>query len=437
MRLQKIKKISATVSMLCLLIAVTTVVVPRMLCAEEVVGFASCYTDQELAKVREWEKTWVGKKIDNTNVDQVAEFLPASYVNDVYKNYQQWNEKQSYYFFIAPYQRYIDTPGMQEATKKYSSSVKTDAEGVIVNYAEGGGRPFPLPKTGLEMMYNFDFNNRGDARSYTRIGPVVETKARRERVSEQFQAELFFIHRTDVDPKPAFPNNPKGIAKATFLNLFSPPEMLGTRMYNLRFQDIKKSDDGYLWYSQFRRIRRIQTSQRTDNIAGTDLIYDDENSYDSHVALCNWKYIGKKDMLCARHMPIPSKDWQRVEGQPIPNGVHRERCNLLVVEGVHKEPSYVYKRKIMYLDPESFTCYWVEMYDNTGKYWKCFEDWTNVYKEEATGWGKMHDSGGIFIDFQRTHGGADTRVNVRVGIKELDQSMFTINYLQKGSYGSH
>jgi hypothetical protein len=91
----------------------------------------------------------------------------------------------------------------------------------------------------------------------------------------------------------------------------------------------------------------------------------------------------------------------------------------------------------MYLDPESFTCYWVEMYDNTGKYWKCFEDWTNVYKEEATGWGKMHDSGGIFIDFQRTHGGADTRVNVRVGIKELDQSMFTINYLQKGSYGSH
>ena len=42
-------------------------------------------------------------------------------------------------------------------------------------------------------------------------------------------------------------------------------------------------------------------------------------------------------MLCARHMPIPSKDWQRVEGQPIPNGVHRERCNLLVIEGIHKD----------------------------------------------------------------------------------------------------
>ena len=84
---------------------------------------------------------------------------------------------------LLPYQRYLDTPGMQEATKKYASTVKTNAEGVIVNYAEGGGRPFPVPKTGLEMMYNFDYNNRGDARSYTRIGPVVETKARRERVS--------------------------------------------------------------------------------------------------------------------------------------------------------------------------------------------------------------------------------------------------------------
>ena len=79
MRLQEIKKISAAVSMIGLLLAGTMVFMPRLLCAEEVVGFASCYTDQELAKVREWEKTWVGKKIDNTNVDQVAA-IPAGIV---------------------------------------------------------------------------------------------------------------------------------------------------------------------------------------------------------------------------------------------------------------------------------------------------------------------------------------------------------------------
>ena len=437
MRLKRIKQILLGV-VICVLISGIAVI--DTIYAEEVVGFASGYTDQELAKVREWEKTWVGKKIDNTNVDQVAEFLPQSYANDVYKNYQHWNEKQSYYFYIVPYQRYMDTPGMQEATKKYSSSVKTDAEGVIVNYMEGAGRPFPIPKTGMEMMYNFDYNSRSDARSYMRIGPVVETKARRERRSDQIQKELFFVHRVDVDPRPALPDNPKGLVKATYLHLLSPPEMIDTKMFNLRYPDLNKSDDGYLWYSQFRRIRRIQTTQRQDTIAGSDLIYDDENSYDNHVQMCKWNFIGKKEMLCARHMDPNSKDWQRVEGQPIPNGVHRERCNILVVEGSHAtNPDYVYKKKVMYLDPESYVCYWVEMYDANGRFWKCFETWTNIYKEEATGYERFHDSGGIFVDFQRTHGGSDTRQKVRIGIptSEMDPNMFTINYLQKGSYSAH
>jgi hypothetical protein len=78
------------------------------------------------------------------------------------------------------------------------------------------------------------------------------------------------------------------------------------------------------------------------------------------------------------------------------------------------------------------------MYDNIGRFWKGFEYWTWVYKEEATGWDKFHDSGGIFIDFQRTHGGADTREDVRVGIPDIKmREYFSISYLQKGSYSAH
>ncbi|MCX5904529.1 MAG: DUF1329 domain-containing protein [Proteobacteria bacterium] len=435
MRLQKTKKISTTLILLSFFIAGITVVVPHLVYAEEVAGFGPCFTDQELAKVREWEKTWVGKKIDKTNVDQVAEFLPEHYVNGVYKANEKWNEKESYYFYIVPYQRYIDTPGLQEATKKYSASIKTNAQGEIVNYAEGGGRPFPDPKTGTEMMYNFDYNTHGDASTFMRHGPVVETKARRERISDQPMNELFYIHRTDVDPKPALPNNSKGVLKAMQLELLAPPEMLGTKMFNLRFIDIKKSDDGYLWYSQFRRIRRIQTTQRSDTIAGTDLVYDDEYHYDNHIEMTNWKFIGKKDMLCARHMKWD--DAVRVEGQPIPNNVKRERCNVLVVEGFHKDPDYIYKRKVLYLDPESFISYWCDMYDHYGKFWKGYENWTLVYKEEATGWDKMYNTGGIWTDFQRTHAGSAYQKNVKVGVKEIDQNLFTIANLQKSSYGSH
>ena len=37
------------------------------------------YQGEELEKVREWEKTWVGKKIDKNNIDQVKEFLSEQF----------------------------------------------------------------------------------------------------------------------------------------------------------------------------------------------------------------------------------------------------------------------------------------------------------------------------------------------------------------------
>ena len=51
--------------------------------------------------------------------------------------------------------------------------VKVNADGDIVNYAEIAGVPFPNPKSGLEIAWNYDFNTHGDANHYARKGPVV------------------------------------------------------------------------------------------------------------------------------------------------------------------------------------------------------------------------------------------------------------------------
>ena len=47
-----------------------------MLCvAGEITYPTFSYNDQELAKVRELEKTWVGKKVTTETIDQVKDFL--------------------------------------------------------------------------------------------------------------------------------------------------------------------------------------------------------------------------------------------------------------------------------------------------------------------------------------------------------------------------
>lgn len=56
--------------------------------AAEVVFPVSAYTPEKLAKVREWKKVWAGKRIDKTNIDQVAQFMPESFAG-IYKAWQR------------------------------------------------------------------------------------------------------------------------------------------------------------------------------------------------------------------------------------------------------------------------------------------------------------------------------------------------------------
>ena len=438
MRVRKSKTILRLLRFSLIVLMISFLIAPVMVSAEQLNFPLKAYTDDELAKVREWEKTWAGKKIDQTNVDQVKEYLPESYYG-LYKKPDVWNEPKGFWFTITPYTRVIETKGMIEATNRDYTKVKVDAQGIIQNYGETAGMPFPNPdlsdpaKAGQQLAWNFDYNTHGDAYHWLRTGPNVDVRSRTERISRQDMYELYYVSRVDVDPKPnLLASNPKGIRRGYFIHLFMPPEFINTRMFNIRYLDYNKSDDGYMWYSQFRRIRRISTAQRTDTIDGSDLIYDDEFLWDGAIPRNTYKYVGRKDLLCTRHQDI--KQLQRVSGQPLPNGIARERLNTYVIEVVSKDPNYIYKKMVWYVDPETYYIQWKEIYDNLSRLWKCFENWTQPNKEEATGEMKSVIVGTEFMDFQRIHSGSSIQEVKGVGLTQVDQKMFTISNLQKGGY---
>ncbi len=386
------------------------------------------YTPEELAQIREWEKTWVGQKIDKSNIDQVAEFIPESYVG-MFKNPENWSApaEEGFYFYIGPYKRIVETKGMIEATKKYAPLVKKDSDGTLLNYSELAGIPFPQPQTGLEIAYNFDFNNHGDTAHYIRNSPNVNPRSGRDRYAEQEQWEFFFIHRTEVDPKPVVPNNPKGYHRGIFLHMYTPPEFLNTRYYSMRYADPQKDDETYMWYSQFRRIRRMSTKQRSDSIDGTDLIYDDEFFWDGHISRNTYTFKGTKELLCARHQDM--KQAKRQEGQALPNNLTLERCKTLVVHADNKDPNYIYGTRIWYIDPETYIILWTEIYDHLNRFWKCNIMFTNDLKT-AKGETKNFIVGYTLNDFQRIHSGYNIQEVRGISIA-VDPKMFTVSYLQK------
>lgn len=392
-------------------------------------GPISCYSEQELEAVRAWEKTWAGEKIDAGNIDRVAEFLPASYTG-IYRNPAKWGAPpEGFYFFVRPYEQIAETEGLWTATRRYASGLRLAPDGRLPGHEHAAGRPFPFPASGTEIAWNYEFNTHGDACAYLRSGYNITPGSRAERVGDQDAWELFWVHRVDQDPRPALPENPKGISRSTFYHMHSPPEFKNTRMFNLRYIDGDRSDDAYMWFSAFRRIQRISTKQRTDSIDGTDLIYDDEYGWDGQILRNRYVLKGKRELLCARHQDMALT--RRTKGQAILNHLSRERTNTYVVEVFNKDPNYIYSRRIWYIDPETYLILWTEMYDESNRFWKCFENMTaNI---GPSGNRKNFIVGAHYVDFQRVHAG--TWVNQRVDVNiTVSPKLFSVYHLQKGAY---
>lgn len=433
MKLKLIIEIAYRMMGIFFLFAAVTLVIPDYVTADEVKFPVSAYTEKELAKVREWEKVWVGKKIDKNNIDQVAEFLPASFVQIMKEPVKWGSSPEGIYFNIIPYKQYLDTTGMAEAVKKYSPTVKMDAAGMIQDFTEIAGIPFPNPKTGLEVAWNYDFNSLGDAHNYFRTGPNIDPGVATERTAKQDAYWLYWIHRVDVDPKPKIVKNPKKISKGLFMHLYDPPENKNTRFFNIRYIE-NRPDDGYIYYSPFRRLRRMGAASRTDAIDGTDMIYDDGGGWDGHTLRNTYKLMGKKELLCCRQGDFTK--WLRKPGESTATNINRERVNLYVVEAIDKDPNYLYGKRVWYLDGESYHIMWQEIYDRLGRKWKLFERKTNMIKTlSGTGNKSIEINTGMY-DLQRVHSGWNTDEIRGVGqsLDEVNPGIFTIQNLQKVGY---
>ena len=410
---------------LCLSTLLCMAGVVRVSAAELDLGTA--YTPDELAKVRQWEQTYAGKSYDATTIDQVADYMLGS-IASVYKDPAKWGA-DTLTFKVVPYQQMKETDSFIAATQANQGKFQFDGE-KITNVAEVAGRPFPDPKNGSEVAWNFDMNNMGDSFQYRRLSPNIDPNMKTDRLSDQEFWILFYVNRTEVDPTPALEKNKKGVRRGYFNHMFKPAEFLNTRMYVLRYIDQQKEDDSYLYYSQYRRIRRLSTTQRTDSIDGTDLCYDDEFGWDGQITRNTYKLVGRKDLLCSRHQNL--KDLQRVAGQGIYDGISFERCNTYVVEAVSKDPNYLYSKRVWYVDPESYYIACEEMFDKQGQLWKAFMMHQD-YRETQTGAKRPFMPGMQFVDLQRIHSGianGDHYYDPKIS-SNVKANMFTIANLQK------
>ncbi|MCP4716524.1 MAG: DUF1329 domain-containing protein [Deltaproteobacteria bacterium] len=398
--------------------------------AEEVAFPVASYEGAALQKVRAWEKTWAGKKVTTADVDQVKDFLHEA----VYKAMKEPNifGAESIWFEIKPYRTYAVSPGMLAATRKYAPASRLDEKQNLVGYGEVAGIPFPQPKTGVEMAWNFDSNTKGDTHHLFHTGTVVDCRTRHEREAGHLRWELRWVGRYDVPPVPkiAKKDNRRGIAHSFFQRHTAPADFVDTTMLEIKYLDLNRDTDLWVYTAMFRRVRRYATSQRTDMIDGTDMIYDDQDGWYTHPGHNIYTYKGRADLLVARHQDV--KPLQRRKGQGFWSGVQRERVNHWVVEAVNKDKNYIYGKQIWYLDPETWQMNFKVMYNRQGELWKMYE----LFYDEFPSYGGHTTAifnGEHVVDFIRRHGSPGAREIKSIG-GGVAPDLFQVKSLKQRSY---
>jgi hypothetical protein len=321
---------------------------------------------------------------------------------------------------------------MIEATKKYAPDSKLDANEALVNFGNVAGYPFPQAKTGVEMAWNFDSNTRGDTHHVLNEGEVVDCRTRLERHAGHLRWDTYWMSRTEVAPIPKIPDdkNPRGIFRSFFQRHIAPVDFVDTTMLEIRYKDLTREEDLWVYTAMFRRIRRYATSQRSDTIDGTDMIYDDQDGWYTAPTWNTYKFLGRADLLVGRH--LDNKNAQRVTGQGFWNGVQRERVNNYAVEVVNKDKNYIYSKQIWYLDPETWQMNFKMMYNRQGELWKMYEMFYNEYPT-VQGQKVSYLSAEHTVDFIRHHGSPSKYTMKGIGMDiKLDQ--YQTKSLKEKSY---
>jgi len=289
---QELKNVVAAL----IIIPVLCMISPLYGIAEEIRYPVPCYEGKNLEKVREWEKTWAGKKIDHTNVDGVKEYMPDSWY-EVHKNADVWGENR---FTIVPYKQIKISPSQVEWTLKQAGKTYIDDNDYLQNQV--AGTAFTKPTTGIEVMYNFDTKPTIDERQ--QLMDDMYLYDHRRKSARQFGADVHVLkmaERSAIAPMPELPTNPRGLLQGSLVFYIAPPELKGTIMLDNQYKDRSREWDGWMWIAALRRVRRQDTTQRQDHRFGMDFCSDDQNGWFGRVARNKYKLLRRHDILMGRH----------------------------------------------------------------------------------------------------------------------------------------
>lgn len=256
-----------------------------------------------------------------------------------------------------------------DATQKnaVSAQVINDGKGVV---GAKGGVPFPIPKSGDEVIWNYLLSNPNTVtRSVTAQEAVVFNNGQRQDWTFDL---MIYSPFQDIE------NHTEG--KDTLLKMSlmytQPARDAGEGVVVIDSVNPSSTPRKAWSYDPGERRVRRAPSLKFDTPDRPLNVIDDVEIYSGSPERYDWKLVGKKEMYVPYNnnkLNSPNNSLEEVTKSPYLNAdlIRYELHRVWVVEGTIKDGQrHLYKKRVKYLDEDSWRILANDRYDGSGELWR-------------------------------------------------------------------
>ena len=263
------------------------------------------------------------------------------------------------------------------------------------------GIPFPLPKNGLEVIWNHMTRYRGIdvSRRATQVAPTASGDYTPVEMKEELR---FKYNSPDTKPEDLQATNTLFLFKQV---IKQPARLAGTSLLvHETMNQEAEARKAWTYNTGQRRVRRApNVAFDTPGTASDGLrTTDDFDMYNGSPSRYNWKLVGKKELLIPYNSyKLHAKDVEYDDlikpGHINQDYVRYEKHRVWVVEAELKEGMrHTYKKRVFFIDEDSWQASVADIYDNRDELYRVAMAHGLNYYEVPTPWSTLE----VFHDLQ-------------------------------------
>jgi hypothetical protein len=276
----------------------------------------------------------------------------------------------------------------------YDATARNAGRARLVNNGNGvegaiGGPPFPMPKAGVEVIWNHLLRYRGDTAGRW----VIQATPTRggQYTPVQFDEETQFLYSL-----PGMTPEALGNRILFFKQTVTAPARLagGILLVHETLDQVKKPRDAWLYNPGQRRVRRApQVAYDNPGTAADNMRTSDQlDMFNGAPDRYDWKLVGKREIFVpynAYRLQDPKLKYKDIV-TPLhinPDHARYELHRVWVVDATLRPGErHVFKRRVFYVDEDSWQIVIVDQYDNRDQLWRVSEGHAMNFYNVPTTW---------------------------------------------------